>query len=460
MDFQVQALGPCRKKVAVTVPAQRVGEAFDKKYEEISDKVPLRGFRQGRAPRKLLEKRFGPHLGDEVKQDLVKAALEELFDSKQIEPLAPPDIDVEALALTPGEELRFEFEIVTQPEFETPAWKGLEVRVPVLEASEQEIDGFVDTLRRSGAKLADAPDGVVGDGDLLVMDWVASSGDSVEARDDGVYYRFGRGVLAGFVAEGLDEQLRGAKAGATATAKVQVAADDPRAELRGKELDLVATLKEVKRYELPPLDAEFLSKHDYDNEEELREDMKRRILRAKGRGRDVEAERKLVEQLLGSIEISLPDGFVDQELEHWAARKRISLQMEKVEAEEIEKQIAEGRSDTRTAIEQDMRRYFLLNRIAKEENIEVTEAELVAAIEEVAQAYGHPVEQVMQSFRDSRRLAELQGEIRQRKARELVRQNAKLVEDAALNEAAQGASEDAGGGAGKTAPKKKAKKKD
>jgi trigger factor len=432
MDVTVEPIGPCRKRVTVKIPPEKVGEVYDKKYDEINRQVPVPGFRPGHAPRKLLEKRFGEKLGDDVKQDLVQEAIEEVLKGKEVRPLSPPEVDLEALALAPGAALEFAFEVVTRPDFETPKIEGLEVRVPPLEATDEEIDGFVDSLRRGDAKLEVVEGATVEDGDVLVVDWEARDGDSVVDRDANAYYRFGKGVVAGFVAEGLDEQLRGKGVDAEARARVHVAADDPRVELRGRELDLVVTLKQVRRYALPPLDAKFLEKHDYDDEADLREDMRKRILRAKGRGRDLDAERRLVEQLLDAVEISLPDGFVDSEVENWVQRKRLTLQMEKVDEEDIEKQVAANVEETRGAIERDMRRFFLLERVAEEQGIEATEADLAAAIQEVAEAYGHPFEQVLASFREPSRLAQLRSEIRQRKAREWIRSQANLVEDPAL----------------------------
>jgi trigger factor len=367
-----------------------------------------------------------------VKQDLVQEAVDEVLNGKDVRPLTPPQIDVGTLSLAPGQALEFAFEVVTRPEFEMPKYDGLEVRVPPLEATEKEIDGFVDSLRRGDAKLTQAEDGRVEDGDILVVDWEAREGESVVDHDSNAYYRFGKGVVAGFVTSDVDEQLRGKGVGAEARARVQVAIDDPRQELRGRELDLVVTLKQVHRYVLPPLDAKFLEKHDYEDEAELREDMRKRILRAKGRGRDLDAERRLVEQMLEAVEISLPEGFVDSEVEQWVQRKRVALQMEQVPEEEIEKQVAAGKEETRGAIERDMRRFFLLERVAEEEGIEATEGDLAAAIQDIAETYGHPFEQVLASFREPSRMAQLRSEIRQRKARERVRAKAAFVEDPSL----------------------------
>jgi trigger factor len=453
MDFKVEPLGPCRKKVAVTIPAERVGEEYDKKYDEINEKVPLPGFRPGHAPRRLLEKRFATRLADEVKGDLVKAALEELFEDKSVQPLAPPEIEVDDLEVAPGQPLAFDFELVTKPEFETPTYKGLELKVPPVRVSDEEVDEAVDRLRRRSANLQTAEGAQVEEGDVLVVDWKAREGDSVEAHDENAYYPYGRGVLAGFVAPAIDEQLAGAKADARAQAEVEVAADDPREELRGRALQLEVHLKEVKRYVLPPVDEAFLKKHDFDDEAELREDTRKKLSRAKVRRRDAEAGRRLVEGLLDGVEISLPEDFVEKELAHWAVRKRVSLQMEQVEDEEISKRIEAARADTRSAIERDMQRHFLLERIAEEEGVTVGDADLMQAIQEIAMVYGHPVEQVAASFRDASRLAELQAEIRDRKAQTLVREAASLVEDEALEDWAP---EAGAGPAAKEAPPRKA----
>ncbi|MDF1701143.1 MAG: trigger factor [Planctomycetota bacterium] len=453
MDFKVEDIGPCRKKIAVTIAPERVREEYDSKYAEINDQVAMPGFRPGRTPRVLLERRFASRLGDEIKNDLVKAALEELFESKEhaIDPLAAPEIDVEALDFEPTEAFTFEFELVTKPNFETPAYKELEVKVPPIEVSDDELQEGIDRLRRRGASLETVEKGKVEDGDVLILDWKAMEGDSVEARDDGIYYPYGRGVVADFVAESIDEQLAGKAVGAEAKADVQVAMDDPREELRGKELELQVVLKEIKRYELPPIDAAFLEKNDFDDEAELKDDVKKQIQRAKARQRDAMAEELLVEQLLGSVEISLPEDFVERELENWAVRKRMSMQMEKAEDEAIAKEIESARDDTKAAIETDMQRFFMLDRIAEAEDIEVTEGEMVQAVQEIAMAYGHPIEQVMTQFRDGGRLQELQSQIRHRKARAAIRATATLVEDPSML--------DDDGADKKAAKKKPAKKK-
>lgn len=430
MDFRIETLAPCRKKIAVTIPSERIRAEYDKQYGEINQSFALPGFRKGHAPKKLLERRFAARLVDDVKESLVRAALQELVRDQKVEPLQPPSIDLPALTLEPGKPLAFEFELTTRPEFATPTWKGLEMRVAPVVVTPGEVEAAVEALRRREARLETAPEGVVGDEGVLVLEWKALEGDTVLAEDASAYHMLGRPTLAGFPAEEIDAGLRGRKAGATAEARVRAGDEDPREELRGKDLRLVVSLREVKRYVLPALDATFLSKHDYDDEAEMRKDMERQVQRGKTRERDRAAEEELVSALVAGVRFDLPKEIIDQELESWSRRRRAELEGEGLAGPALEAKVAEGAAGARAEIEADMRRFFVLDRIANEEGLEVPDAEVVQALQEVAAAYGRPVEEVLQAYRSGGRIEELRSTLRHRKVREAVRRAAHVVETA------------------------------
>jgi trigger factor len=275
---------------------------------------------------------------------------------------------------------------------------------------------------------------VIGENDVLVIDWVARAGDEVVAQDQGAYYPFGRGALAGFSAEEIDTQLRGKKAGAVAEAKVKGLEDDPREAVRGKDLALHVTVKDVKRHVLPAIDAEFLKKHDYDDEAEMRADLERQIVRYKTRARDREAEAGLVDGIVAGVSMSLPDEILVQELERWTEGKKEELRAEGVVEGALDKKVEEARPEARKAIEGELKRFFVLDRIAREENLAVADAEVGQALQEIAQAYGRPVEEVLGAYRESGRIEELRSSIRHRKVREAVRRAAHVVQTAAKAE--------------------------
>ncbi len=467
MDVQVETKAPCVKKVSIKLSEERIEEAFNKKFGEINDNIALPGFRPGHAPRQIIEKRFGKKLGEEVRAELIQEIFEELVESKKIEPLRAPNLDVDSFPLERNKPFSFEFEVVTKPEFETPKYEGLEVRVPPIKVTDDDVDDAISGLRERLAKLEDVQDekATAQEKDVLVIDYKAMEGESVLDRDDGVFYSLGRGVLAGYVVEALDDQLEGKPVGTVATDTVEVPADDKREELRGIEMTLEVKLKKIKRFVLPEIDEAFLKELDYDDEDELRSDMKKQIRRSSERGRDRYAADKLVEELVEGIEMSLPEDFVSNELEGWASRKRMRMQLDEKPEDEIEKTIDAERGDAKSAIELDYKRFFLLERIADAESIEATQADVHGAAVDMAKAYGVPVEQVIQSLQSGERIHEIKMQIRERKVAEFIRSKAAVVEDESLLEEAS-PSDDAKGGAAqkkkdssKKASKKKASKK-
>lgn len=429
MDFTIESLAPCRKKIGVTIPSERVRAEYDRQYGELNRQFSMPGFRKGHTPRKVLERRFGAAMVDEVKEALVRAALETLVRDRKVEPLAPPSIDLQALALDPAAALAFEFELATRPEFETPAWKGLEMKVTPVAVADDEVEKAVESLRRRGARLEPAPGAAIAEGDVLVIDWKAREGEAVLGEDQGAWHPYGRGAVAGFEAAGLEQELLGKTAPAQARAEVTASDDDPRTELRGKKLVLEVQVHEVRRAVLPELDAAFLKKLDYDDVEEMRADLKRQLTRAKVRERDEQAEEALVEQVVGSARIDLPADLLDQEVEAWAGRRRAELQQEGVtDAAQLDTQVADGRAQARERIAAELKRFFVLDRIARDESLAVGDQEVAQALSEIAQAYGRPVEDVLAAYRQGGRIEELRTQLRHRKVREEIRRAAKVVE--------------------------------
>ncbi len=446
MDFRVEEIAPCRKKVTVTVPADRVKSEFDAQFGEINEKISLPGFRPGKAPRKLLESKFGPHVRDEVKGKLVEAGFKQAVEEKKVTPLGRPTLAENEVVVDPAKAFEFAFEVTTRPEFELPTWKGLEVKAPLVEVTDADVESGVDTLRMQQGTLEATTEPLVL-GDVALVDWQVLV-DGVEAhREEGAYYRLGRGVLEGVLLEGADAALAGGKAGTTVTVRGRAAPDDPRAALAGQEFDVRLEVKDAKRFVPAPLDEAFLKRHDFDDVDELRRDVRRRILRAKERERDRVAEERLTDGLVGQVSITLPAELVDGAVGGWAERKRIEAQEAGRAEEELTAELAADEAKVRAQVETDLRRHFVLDRIAEAEGLSVSEQELVGAVEQMARESGRSAGEVVQHFQeDPARLSELKTHLLHGKAREALRRAATLVEEAAPAPAAEPAA--------KAAPKK------
>lgn len=431
MEFRVEELAPCRKKVTVIVPADRVRKEIDGQYAEVNKQIALPGFRPGKAPRKLLESRFGVHVQGEVKQKLVEAAYKQLIEEKRIAPLTQPDVDVDGATADPARAFEFAFEVTTRPDFELPGWKGLEVKVPPVSVSDAEVDAGVQRMRLQEGDLVPSEAGAAAD-DVVVLDWEAVEGDAPVHAETSSYYRMGRGVLDGVVVDGLDAKLMGARGGDAFALRGKAPSDDPRPALAGREFGVRLKILEVKRFEPAELNEAFLKRHDFDDVDELKKDVRRGIQRAKDRERDRLTEERLIDRLVSSITIELPSEVVDASVTDWTERQRVEAQAEGRDADEVSKRLTADAGEMRRKVESDLRRHFVLEKISEAENISVAEQELVGAVEQIARDNGRSAGEVIQHFQEQPgRLAELRAHLKHEKAREALRKAATVIDETA-----------------------------
>ena len=430
MEFRVEELAPCRKKVTVTVPVERIRKEIDAQYAEVNKQIVLPGFRPGKAPRRLLESKFGTHVHGDAKQKIVEAAYKQLVEEKRIAPLTQPEVDVNEAKLDPATPFEFAFEVTTRPEFELPAWKGLEVKAPPAIVTDADVDLGVERMRLQAGDLVVSDVGAAAD-DVAVLDWTATEGETTLASDHSAYYRLGGGVLDGMVVEGIDAKLLGAKPGDSFLLEGRAAPDDARPALAGKTFPLRLTVVEVKRFKPADLDEAFLKRHDFDDVEELRKDVRRRIQRARDRERDRFVEERLVDGLVASVKIDLPAEIVDGSVADWTERRRAEALAEGRAEDEVTKELATNATDMRAKVEADLRRHFVLEKISEAESLTVSEQELVGAVEQIARDNGRSASEVIEHFREQPgRLAELRAHLKHEKAREVLRKAANVIDEA------------------------------
>ena len=141
-------------------------------------------------------------------------------------------------------------------------------------------------------------------------------------------------------------------------------------------------------------------------------------------------DEQMIEQVVASAQIELPDDLVGEELAAWERRRAAELESEGTDAGEAAKQAAAGRGEARKQIEHELRRFFVLDRIAREEGLSVSDQEVVQALSELAQAYGRPVEEVVEAYREGGRVEQLRTQLRHGKVRDSVRRAAQVEEQA------------------------------
>jgi trigger factor len=431
MEFHVETAGPCRKRVKVTIPADRVSEEFDKSYRQWVKTVPIPGFRPGKAPRKLVEKRFGKQVAQEVKQALLDAAYEEALKDQELAPIAEPELDVENIIVEPSQALDFDFTVTVKPEFELPDYGDIEVEVPTADPTEEEVERALRSLRKSKATLRPVKDGTIENEDVVSLKVRGLSGEKELLHHENLPYEVGSRMLADLIVDGLDDELTGKKVDAKVQAKAFAPPYAENHPLAGIELELHAQVLDHKRPELPELDDAFAKLFDFDKKDELVDVVRKDVQNQKERQREKAIEDLALSQLIEKSDFELPEELIEREADELARRASYELQMQETPEEDIAKRVAEIRKHRATESARELKAFFVLDKIVDKERILVPESEVQEAVAQIGAYHEKSPEQMYALLRDSDRLGSLRNQLRVKKARAKLRKKVKVKDLAA-----------------------------
>ena len=301
MKSAVETLSPTRAKITVEVPFEELKPSLDAAYQTIAQQINIPGFRKGKVPPPVIDRQVGRGA---VLDQAINEALPQLYvqalQENDLQPLAQPEIDVTKLedntarSSSPPRS-------TCAPRIEVPAYDDLAVEVDDVEVSDDDVDEQVEALRERFATLKDV-ERPAQDGDVVTIDLKATAdGEDVEGGEvNGYSYKVGSGDML----EGIDDALRGLSAGEEKTFTSQLLGGD----LSGQDVEVTVQLSAVKEQELPELDDDFAqTASEFDTIEELRADVATRLERGKRLEQAAAARDAVLEKLLDSAEIPLPE---------------------------------------------------------------------------------------------------------------------------------------------------------
>jgi trigger factor len=431
MKTTVKELPDSRAEVEVEVPAADVDKATSRAARALAKEMRMPGFRAGKAPASLVIQRIG---FDSVLQEAIREALPEwyeqsLFDSG-VSPIGDPSIEMVSTPEDEGQPLEFKFTVGVRPPAKLGDYKGLEVGKAEEEVPDEIVDTEVERIREGFARLEQV-EREAKEGDSLLIDF--------EGFVDGSAFQGGAAedhLLAlgsGQFIPGFEEQLIGAKAGEGRDVNVTFPREYEQAEhLAGKEAVFKVKVKEVREKVLPELDDEFASDaSEFDTLEELRADIREKVGAALGSRADEDFRLAAIDAAVEAATVDVPDELATARAEErWERMERqlagrgmdpnAFLQMQGKTREEL---IAE----TKTDAEKELKREAVVTAIAEAESIEVSEEEMVEALEHSAEHERTTPEKLLERLRKSGRDNMVREDLRARKAIELVAEAAKPI---------------------------------
>jgi len=478
----VEDAGPCKKKVAIEIPEESIKEAIDEQYTELGREAVVPGFRKGRAPRRLLEKRFGKETNEQIKLKLLAEASEASIKDNELDILGDPDIDFEKVELPPTGPMKFEFEAEVRPEFELPKLEGIAVNRSKLEVADDQITREVEQLCRWAGVWTPREDGQVEQDDQIVADVLlrpeltdeekvklaeqsekAEKGEedekdstAIEAEtkmDNTEVYVRPSGFVGAVPVEKLDELLVGAKVGDTKTTTVEVPKTYFQENYRGRKVDVEINVKDIKYLKPAELNEAFLQRYQVETEEDLRDRVRDNLEeQSESRIRN-EMSDQIYKHLLGSTDLDLPLDIVARQAGTILQRQYISLMQRGLSRQQVEEQMEQLRAGSEDEAKEQLKTFFIMDKVADKLQIEVTEEEINGHIAQLAVQRGQRPEKMKEQMERDGSLAQFRMDVRQNKCIN------KLLESADITETEAKAAEEKPKKAKKTT-KKKAENKD
>lgn len=228
----VEDAGTLRKKITVEISRRRIEAKFDEMFGELRRTAQVPGFRIGRAPPRLVEKRFGKEVAEDVRNGLVGEAMGQALEKLELKPIGQPELELDDVKLPDDGDMPFSFEVEVAPQFDLPPYEGIEVQRPTLEATDERVEQALAEARRPLGRLKPTK-AAAREGDTVVAD-VSITGDGVEHTEANAEFRVAPGQFQGIPVEDLPKALTGAKAGQSAELKTTVPAAHPNEPWRKK----------------------------------------------------------------------------------------------------------------------------------------------------------------------------------------------------------------------------------
>ena len=409
MKSAVETLNPTRVKLTVEVPFEELKPSLDAAYKTIGSQIQVPGFRKGKVPSRIIDQRIGRGA---VLQEAVNEALPQFYgqavEENNVRPIGQPEVDVTEVPAEDGQELKFTVEVDVRPEVDLPEdFSGITVEVDEARASDEDVEQRLVSLQERFGTLKGV-ERPVETGDFVSIDLRAVIGDEEIDSVTGVSYEVGSENML----DGLDEALVGMSAGDTKDFAAPLAGGDR----EGEEAQVTVTVQSVKVRELPALDDDFAQlASEFDTLRELREDVTKQAERAKKFEQGVQARDKVLEHLLDTIDIPVPDKVVEAEVHsHLEGEERL----------EDDEHRAEVDASTRKAL----KAQFLLDAIAEREEVTVEQPELIEYLMMSAQQYGMDPNQFAQAIDQQGQVPAMVAEVARRKALAAVLEKATVVD--------------------------------
>lgn len=426
MSLQVEKLEHGMAKLTIEVPAEEFEKAVERAYQKNKNKITLPGFRKGKAPRKMIEKMYGPEIFyEDAANAVIPEAYENALEECTEDVVSSPKVEVTQLEA--GKPFVFTAEVALKPEVTLGKYKGVKVEKADTGVTEAEVDAEIEKERDANARTITIEDRPVKDGDMTVIDF--------EGFVDGAAFEGGKGenypltIGSGQFIPGFEEALIGAELNKEIDVNVTFPEDYQAEDLAGRPAVFKCTVKEIKEKELPALDDEFAGEvSEFDTLAEYREDVKRKLGEKKAAEARDAKEAAVIDAIIEDATMEIPDAMLETQQKQMVEDFAQRIQSQGLSMEQYMKFTGMTAQMLLDQIKpQALKRIqsrLVLEAVAAAEKMEVTEEEYEEEIKTMGEAYQMEPDKVKELLGENG-AKQVREDICVKKAVEFVVENAK-----------------------------------
>ncbi len=427
MEIIVNDIAPSQKNIKVTFSQEEVQDKYKEQLDKIRKDAQVPGFRSGKTPTRIIERKFGKNILDDMKRNYLVEGYEGAMKEHKIEPISEPEINEDSLEIAKDQNFAFEIDVETYPEFTLPDFKSIEVKKVDVKLEDSEVDEALEQLRSKKSELAPIS-GKSKEKDHLFVDITISDLESGEEILKEENYEF---VVGEAVIEGVKlpkKFLTGLSAEDDAEKEVTLPKDFIEDVYANKKAKVSLKVLDVKRVELPELDDDFAKSMDTESLEDLKAKVSEQLLTNKEKTAQVEIENNIVDYLMENTEISIPEKFFQSRFKHAKEQKAHELEQQRqISHSEAHKEADKQEDEIKKSVTEQIKQFFILEKVAKDQDLNVTKEDVDKHLEEMAGDQGWPAE--MRSFFESQGLIEqIEAQLKQDKIMGFLRGEVKEVE--------------------------------
>lgn len=390
MQVNIEDLSSVKKIMHIEVPQDDVARKLNEAYNDLKKNAKIKGFRQGKTPRSVLERHYKKEVNDDITQKLIQESLTEAIQETGIKPVGMPVLDTPEL----DEKVAYKYTATVEvaPEIEEFDYKGLQLTKTLYKSSETEVETQLKMLQK---KVSDkelvTEDRPIKESDFAVIDYTVYV-DGQPVADASPVENYNLKVGEGSIHRDLDEQIVGMKAGENKRISLTFPSDPETETVSETNMDFDVKLKEIREEKFHEINDDFAKKFgSYENLDALKDYIRKNLKEGYEKHIEQDLNEQIFQNLLARGDFEVPDTMVNHELDQIIADIEKRLQVYDKTIQDMGMDLEELKNKYRETAEQQVKRHILLNKIIEQEKLELSDEEMEMGYEEMAKAHNQQI---------------------------------------------------------------------